>query len=49
MLCYPEDWTYITVDSETGFASVIDSGSGLTIVELDSLEEALEFISQPYE
>lgn len=46
------DYCFVTVDCQTGFATVRDVWSvsdgcveGLEIAELDSLEEALEFVA----
>lgn len=43
-------WCYVTIDCVTGFATIRDLYEGLEIAELDSLEEALEFLAdQPFE
>jgi len=44
MQCFDFAWCYVTVDCETGFATVWDRDLGLEIDELDSLEEAMELI-----
>jgi hypothetical protein len=39
----PIDWAYISVDPETGFATVLDMWEGLAMAYLDSLDEALDY------
>ena len=45
MSSFEFDYCYVVVDVETGFASIRDIWDGLEIAELDSLEEALEFLA----
>lgn len=38
------DYAYISVDLETGFATVLDIWDGLAMAYFDSLTEALEYL-----